>query len=80
MTLKLFSVQVLPQSYILTVFVENVKLMAVTVQVMQKKKKIADRRQHSAHNRQIMSQTFLPNKFSLLHYLQKHTTEDVETV
>jgi len=40
MTLKLFSVQVLPQSYILTVFVENVKLMAVTVQVMQKKKKL----------------------------------------
>jgi len=37
--LKLFSVQVLPQFYIPSVFVENVKLKAVTVQVTQKEKR-----------------------------------------
>jgi hypothetical protein len=80
LALKLFSVQVLPQFYILTVSVENVKLKAVTVQVTQKEKETADRRHHSVRNRQIMSQTFLPNTFSFLHYLHKHKTEDVETI
>jgi hypothetical protein len=70
--------QVLLQFYILTVFVEYVRLKAVNVQVTQKEK-IADKRQRSVHNRQIMSQTFLPSKFSFLHYLHKHMT-NVETV
>jgi hypothetical protein len=55
--------QVLLQFYILTVFVENVRPKAVNVQVTQQEKETADKRQRSVHNRQIMSQTFLPSKF-----------------
>jgi len=68
--------QALLQFYILTVFV---RLKAVNVQVTQQETEIADKRQRSVHNRQIMSQTFLPSKFSFLHYLHKHMT-NVETV